>query len=364
MGSLESTKDYWGPNHDTLPAVGATDRSFNYLFIGAASTIVILWFGIAGGWLARRGYRLMAGVLLVALLYALGRYTPLYALAFHYVPGVSLFRRPIDGAFVLVAAFALLAGQLIADYVREGVPRVARPGGWSRSRPARSASWPGPCCSRACPITTGRRLGGSQDRAGGAAGDRSAGARADAEARTVAAAAAWRRWRRASSSGAASPRASTPRLPPTTRCCRSPTVPMRRRSPCSSASSRQPAPERRVARASRSSASAAPGRTSPWRAGWRRPTATTPCASAPTTAWCRPARPPTSSTSGCSRPPSTATTARSRASSGSNTSCSDGRSRRCRTCAAGRSRTCCWRGRRCGSTGCAAPSRASSSSSA
>jgi hypothetical protein len=126
MGSLESTKDYWGPNYDTLPAVGATDRSFNYLFIGATSTILILWFGLAGGWLARRGYRLMAGVLLVALLYALGRYTPLYALAFSYVPGINLFRRPIDGAFVLVAALALLCGQLVADYVREGVPRVAR----------------------------------------------------------------------------------------------------------------------------------------------------------------------------------------------------------------------------------------------
>ena len=42
MGSLESTQDYWGPNYDTLPAVGATDRSFNYLFVGAASTIVVL----------------------------------------------------------------------------------------------------------------------------------------------------------------------------------------------------------------------------------------------------------------------------------------------------------------------------------
>ena len=68
----------------------------------------------------------MAGVLAVALLYALGRYTPVYALAFQYVPGINLFRRPIDGAFVLVAALALLAGQLLADYVREGTPRVAR----------------------------------------------------------------------------------------------------------------------------------------------------------------------------------------------------------------------------------------------
>ena len=126
LGSLETTQVYWGPNFDTLPEVGATDRSFNYLFVGAASTIVVLWFGVAGGWMARRGTRLMAAVLAVALLYALGRYTPVYALAFQYVPGINLFRRPIDGTFVLVAALALIAGQLLADYVREGTPRVAR----------------------------------------------------------------------------------------------------------------------------------------------------------------------------------------------------------------------------------------------
>ena len=125
LGSLETTQVYWGPNFDTLPEVGATDRSFNYLFIGAASSIVILWFGLAGGWMARRGARLMSGVLAVGLLYALGRYTPLYALAFEYVPGVHLFRRPIDATFVLVAALALVAGQLLASYVREGTPCVA-----------------------------------------------------------------------------------------------------------------------------------------------------------------------------------------------------------------------------------------------
>jgi hypothetical protein len=127
MGSLESTADYWGPNHDTLPEVGATDRSFNYLFIGAAATVVLLWFGIAGGGLMRRGRRMLTAVLIVALLYTLGRYTPLYAFAFQHVPGIDLFRRPIDGAFVLVALLALLIGHLLADYVREGRPRV---GAW------------------------------------------------------------------------------------------------------------------------------------------------------------------------------------------------------------------------------------------
>jgi hypothetical protein len=124
MGSLESTLDYWGPNFDTLPEVGATDRSFNYLFIGAATTIVLLWLGVAGGGLVRRGRRVLTGVLLVALLYMLGRYTPVYALAFEHVPGISLFRRPVDSAFVFVAVLAILTGQLLTDYVREGRPRL------------------------------------------------------------------------------------------------------------------------------------------------------------------------------------------------------------------------------------------------
>ena len=61
-------------------------------------------------------------------------------LAFQYVPGIHLFRRPIDGTFVLVAAFALLAGQLLADYVREGIPRVARLASCRRGGRARWAS--------------------------------------------------------------------------------------------------------------------------------------------------------------------------------------------------------------------------------
>ncbi len=124
MGSLESTAVYWGPNYDTLPAVGATDRSFNYMFVGAAVCVVLLWFGVAGGGMVRRGRRVLAGVLVVALLYTLGRYTPVYALAFEYVPGIGLFRRPVDGAFVIVAVLALLVGHLLAEYVREGRPRV------------------------------------------------------------------------------------------------------------------------------------------------------------------------------------------------------------------------------------------------
>ena len=115
--------DYWGPNVSTEPLVALTDDSFNYLFVGAVPVILLLWFGIAGGGVFRRGRTLIAATAALALVYALGRYTPVFAWAFDWVPGVSRFRRPVDGSFVFVAMLALMCGALLADYIREGVPR-------------------------------------------------------------------------------------------------------------------------------------------------------------------------------------------------------------------------------------------------
>jgi hypothetical protein len=113
----------WGPNYETEPAVAAVDSSFNYLFVGAVPVVLLLWFGVAGGGLWRRGRLLLSAILIVALAYMLGRYTPVFPLAFEWAPGVGLFRRPIDGSFVFLAALAILAGYLLTDYVRDGLPR-------------------------------------------------------------------------------------------------------------------------------------------------------------------------------------------------------------------------------------------------
>jgi hypothetical protein len=115
---------YWGPNWETLPEVSGSDQSFSYLFVGSAPVVLLLWFGIAGGWAWRRGRLFLLGVLVAALLYMLGRYTPFFAWTFEWVPGVSFFRRPLDGSFVFIAALAILAGHMLADYVREGLPRT------------------------------------------------------------------------------------------------------------------------------------------------------------------------------------------------------------------------------------------------
>ena len=113
---------YWGPSAGSVPDVALTDDSFNYMFIGSVPIVLLLWFGIVGGGTFRRGRWLLTGALIAALLFALGRYTPIFTWAFEWVPGVNLFRRPVDGNFVLVIALALLAGHLLADYVRDGLP--------------------------------------------------------------------------------------------------------------------------------------------------------------------------------------------------------------------------------------------------
>ncbi|NVO14626.1 MAG: hypothetical protein HXX10_11365 [Rhodoplanes sp.] len=115
---------YFGPGGPATPDLANTDDSFNYLFVGATPMLLIAWLGLAGGGLWRRGCRVWTAVAVAALLYMLGRYTPAFPLAFAHLPGVDLFRRPVDGAFVLTAALAPLAGALLAAYVREGISRV------------------------------------------------------------------------------------------------------------------------------------------------------------------------------------------------------------------------------------------------
>jgi hypothetical protein len=115
---------YWGPGPATLPQVALTDDAENYLFFGAVPALLLIWIGIAGGSAWRPGRRLLSGTAIVACLFMLGRYTPLYELAFRFVPGIDLFRRPTDASFVFGVALAILAGHCLADYVREGLPRL------------------------------------------------------------------------------------------------------------------------------------------------------------------------------------------------------------------------------------------------
>ncbi len=123
FGSLRASYDYWGPDWQNLSGATWTDRATNYLFAGTVPALLVLWHGIAGGRLLAREFRFFLIVTAVAVVYALGHYTPLFELIFDYVPGVKLYRRPADATFLINVGLAMAAGYLVHRYVRDGAPR-------------------------------------------------------------------------------------------------------------------------------------------------------------------------------------------------------------------------------------------------
>lgn len=123
FGSLGKSYEYWGPGYDTMAAPDWTDRAIDYLFIGAAPVVLGFWHGLAGGRAFAKEMRFFHCMLAAALIYTLGRWTPLFAAIYDFFPGVSLYRRPADAAFVLNAGFALSAAYLLHRYVADGAPR-------------------------------------------------------------------------------------------------------------------------------------------------------------------------------------------------------------------------------------------------
>lgn len=101
--------EFWGP-----PSVlfGVTDlafaRNMGVVYIGALALAVLIATGLA--W--RRGdrdVRFFAAAAGVLVLYALGRYTPAFALLYH-LPAADLWRRPADATFPICALLAFVAG--------------------------------------------------------------------------------------------------------------------------------------------------------------------------------------------------------------------------------------------------------------
>ncbi|WP_406853700.1 hypothetical protein ABEG18_14155 [Alsobacter sp. KACC 23698] len=102
--------DFWGP---PSPAWGPVDlylaRNMGDVYLGAIPLLALLALGLARGAFAAREIRFAVAAFGALLVYALGRYTPGFALLYH-LPGSNLFRRPADATFTLGAVAAVLAG--------------------------------------------------------------------------------------------------------------------------------------------------------------------------------------------------------------------------------------------------------------
>ena len=129
FGSLDRIMDYWGPGAATVAGNDWTDRTIDYLFVGTLPIVLIVWHGLAGSRLTASGARAVLGLGVIALLYAFGRHTPAFGVVFDWFPGVRLYRRPADAAFVFNVVLAFGSGYLLHRFMAEGPPRIAAVGG-------------------------------------------------------------------------------------------------------------------------------------------------------------------------------------------------------------------------------------------
>lgn len=123
FGSLNTPIEYWGPGPGTLREGSWTDLSTNYVFAGTIPALLLLWHGLGAGRLARREVLFFSAIGGAALVYALGRYTPAFAVIFDYLPGANLYRRPADATFIVNFSIAIEAGYLLHRYCADGLPQ-------------------------------------------------------------------------------------------------------------------------------------------------------------------------------------------------------------------------------------------------
>jgi hypothetical protein len=110
FGAAGRMEDYWGPPSFAWPDTGLfIAQNMGQLYIGAIPLLLLLTAAVRGQLWAPE-IRFFTCAAAVALLYALGWYTPVFRGLFAVLPGVSLYRRPADATFLIGALTAILAG--------------------------------------------------------------------------------------------------------------------------------------------------------------------------------------------------------------------------------------------------------------
>lgn len=103
--------EFWGPpaSHVWGETNLALARNMGAIYFGAVPLVAMAGALLA---LGQKNIRLFAALALIMALYAVGKYTPFFALAY-YLPGVDLYRRPADATFPLAALLAICGGYAV-----------------------------------------------------------------------------------------------------------------------------------------------------------------------------------------------------------------------------------------------------------
>ena len=128
-GAMRSNQNYWAPQSLIWDAGWGSpglylSQNMGLLYAGALTIAVVLSFGLIRALAWAREIRFFSIAAFVALLYALGGYTPAFRLMYEAMPGVKLFRRPADASFLLAGLIAVVAGYLVHLWLTDRVPRA------------------------------------------------------------------------------------------------------------------------------------------------------------------------------------------------------------------------------------------------
>lgn len=114
FGALDGSVRHWGPASSLWGGENLVmHRGMLHLYSGVLPIILILWVGIVKRQLFTSNIRFFALTSIFYLIYSLGRYTPIFAVLYEWVPGIDLFRRPSDGLFIFGFTIAILTGALL-----------------------------------------------------------------------------------------------------------------------------------------------------------------------------------------------------------------------------------------------------------
>lgn len=124
FGAAGRMEDYWGPPSFAWQGTDLfVAQNMGVMYLGAIP-LLLLGFGALRGDLWRGEIRFFTVAALVLLLYALGKYTPVFQVFYTLVPGVGLYRRPADATFLVGGLAAIIAGYALNRLIRDPLEEV------------------------------------------------------------------------------------------------------------------------------------------------------------------------------------------------------------------------------------------------
>ena len=121
---------FWGPPSSQWGETGLyIARNMTEVYFGALPFIALLALGLPRGWAFARPMRFFTVAAQAFGVYAIGKYTPVFAALFD-VPGANLFRRPADATFPLCVFAGVIGGYCVSRAFDAPVDRRRDRIGW------------------------------------------------------------------------------------------------------------------------------------------------------------------------------------------------------------------------------------------